>query len=115
MCKVDRICRWHKCRAPFLITDARYRGKLYCSPACKQAMKQWKIARGTALVEIMMAWHETRHTGKMADPVTGEKLTAQQWESRFGANHPALLDGKFPDLSDVTRYMADIRAERDAT
>lgn len=113
MCEINRTCRWHECRAAFTITDAKYRAKLYCSPQCKQKMKQWKIARGAVLIEIAMSWHETRHTGKMRHPETGKRMTAQDVEAEFGIKHPALHNGAFPDLSALTGFIAGLRAERD--
>jgi len=60
---------------------------------------------------MLLAWHESRHSGLITDHSTGHRLTAQQIVLRFGHNHPAIIDGSLADLAALTRFAGELREE----
>lgn len=116
MCKPGqtRTCRWHECRATFTIDRPQQRGKLYCSPACREAMKKWGRKHGPKALEILMGWHATRHAKeapKIFDPVSGKDLTALQIESRYGLADPRLVEGEIASLRTLGAFARQLRDE----
>jgi hypothetical protein len=102
-----KICHWHRCGARFVCETERARQtRLYCSHECKQRHRQWTIARGAPLVEVLLLIEETR---RMNDCRRRRHL--DQLQSRMGANVPGLVDDQVPTLTDLWRIVRSWRAE----
>lgn len=44
-------CKWHKCNRTF---EPEHHRQVYCCKKCSTARFQWRLARGSALVDMLL-------------------------------------------------------------